>query len=225
MGAQPSRILLYASGRSFIWSIQAMMNQTWMSLLHWRRATCQRTDSLLPARTVARLSHSWRFVALLPRRRRSAYGGCCSAESLRSTTLLPFWSSDLTLLLPLHLFRNHTSHPHCAGSGSGARVSVCALYYECLCASVFLRVCVCYRPLICMSSIGSYINHTVIQATGHTETLPNQCWVNNSQLQIFFGFSFLLLGSQHTSGWKWGGSGWVHTLLPCSTEVSNYHET
>ena len=106
------------------------------------------------------------------------------------------------------------------------RVPLCVCVSACVfaCVCVCVCVCACYRPLICMSSIGSYINHTVIQATGHTETLPNQCWVNNSQLQIFFGFSFLLLGSQHTSGGKWGGSWWVHTLLRCSTEVSNYHE-
>lgn len=67
-------------------------------------------------------------------------------------------------------------------------VSVFALYYECVCIRVCVYKIVCYRPLICMSSIGSYINHTVIRATGHTEALPNQCWVNNSPLQIFLDF-------------------------------------
>lgn len=145
-------------------------------------------------------SHSWRYVTLLPVRRRSAYGGRCSAESLHSKTQFPFWSSDLTLLLPLQLFRNQPAHPHRAGSGS-----------VCVCVCSLLRVfscVVCYRPLICMSSIGSYINHTVIKATGHTETLPNQCWVNNSLLQIFGIFSFV---GQPVHVWvklkrKWAGS-------------------
>lgn len=86
-------------------------------------------------------------------------------------------------------------------------------------------MCVCrvvyYRPLICMSSIGSYINHTVIKATGHTETLPNQCWVNNSPAADFL--DFLSLVGQPVHIWlkvRRKGVGYY-----CSTEVSNYHET
>ena len=161
---------------------------------------------MFPARTVARLYHSWRFAALLPRRRRSAYGGCCSAESLHSTTPLPFSSSDLTLLLPLHLFRNQPAPSSlCRQWEWGASVCVRSLLRVPLCvcvsACVCVCVCVCYRPLICMSSTGSYINHTVIQATGHTETLPNQCWVNNSQLQIFFFWTFLPFVGQPVHIW------------------------
>ena len=87
------------------------------------------------------------------------------------------------------------------------RECLCALFTTsafvclCFCVRVCVCVCVCYRPLICMSSTGSYINHTVIQATGHTETLPNQCWVNNSQLQIFFFWTFLPFVGQPVHIW------------------------
>lgn len=108
------------------------------------------------------------------------------------------------------------------------RLCVCARFTTsvfCVCAGVCacVQVCVPYRPLICMSSIGSYINHTVIKATGHTETQPNQCWVNNSPLQIFRIFFSFVEQPVHVS-WKWGGSGWVLTLRR-SAEVNNYPET
>lgn len=82
-------------------------------------------------------------------------------------------------------------------------------------------VCVClHRPLICMSSIGSYINHTVIQATGHTETLPNQCWVNNSQPH-FFSFLELVVMVVFGGGAQWRGFSSLFLLAASAHRVES----